>query len=169
MIAIRHLTENRLLSSRRTGFCPLLPGTLIRGSRFSASHLTQLSTYIYTFVSSLQCGILVNMASPSNTTSTSPVLILGHSFVRRLKEFVRCCAQGNTYSLDFYLTQRCDVSILGIEGRTVDKIVRHDLHNIRRMAPEIVILELGSNDLCDESCDAESVSLAIEALVELLH
>ena len=67
------------------------------------------------------------------------------------------------------LTQQCDVSILGIRGRTADKIMRHDLHNIRRMAPEIVILELGSNDLCDESCDAESVSLAIEALVELLH
>lgn len=37
------------------------------------------------------------------------------------------------------------------------------------MAPEIVVLELGSNDLCDESCDALSVSLAIEAVVELLH
>ena len=28
---------------------------------------------------------------------------------------------------------------------------------------------VGSNDLCDESCDAETVSLVIEALVELLH
>ena len=109
------------------------------------------------------------MASPSNTASTSPVLILGHSFVRRLREFVRCRAHGHTFYVDFNLTQQCDVSILGIGGRTVDKIMRHDLHQIRRMAPEIVILELGSNDLCDESCDAESVSLAIEALVELLH
>ena len=109
------------------------------------------------------------MASPSNTAGTSRVLILGHSFVRRLKEFIRRWAQGNKYSLDFNLTQRCDVSILGIGGRTVNKIVRHDLPNIRRRAPEIVILELGSNDLCDESCDAETVSLAIVALVELLH
>ena len=82
---------------------------------------------------------------------------------------MRCRAQGHTFSVDFNLTQQCDVSILGIGGRTVDKIMRHGLHKIRRMAPEIVILELGSNDLCDESCDAESVSLAIEALVELLH
>ena len=104
------------------------------------------------------------MASPSNTASTSRVLTLGHLFVRRLKEFVSLHAQGNTYSLDLNLTQRCDVSILGIGGRTIDKIVRQDLHNIRRMAPE-----LGSNDLCDESCDAETVSLAIEALEERLH
>ena len=69
------------------------------------------------------------------------------------------------YSLDFNLTQRCGVSILGKGGHTVDKIVRHDPHNIQ-MASEIVILELGSNDLCDKSCDAESASLAIEALVE---
>ena len=109
------------------------------------------------------------MASHSNTAKKSPVLILGHSFVRRLKEFVGSRAQENTYSLDFNLTQQCVVSILGIGGRTVDKIVRHDLHNIRRIALEIVILEIGSNDLCDESCDAEGVSLAIEALVELLH
>ena len=95
--------------------------------------------------------MLVSMASHSNTAKKSPVLILGHSFVRRLKEFVRSRTQENKDSLDFNLTQRCVVSILGIGGRTVDKIVRHDLHNIRQMAPEIVILQIGSNDLYNES------------------
>jgi len=48
-------------------------------------------------------------------------------------------------------------------------MMRHDLHNICRIAPEIVILKLDSNDLWDESWGAETVSMAIEALVQLLH
>ena len=47
--------------------------------------------------------------------------------------------------------------------------VRHDLYNIRRMAPEIAIIKLGSIDFGDGNCDAKIVSLAIEALVELVH
>ena len=85
----------------------------------------------------------------SNVTSRSPrVLILGHSFVRKHKYFI---------------------TMLVIGGRTVDKMVRLDLPTIQDMAPDTVILELGSNDLCDKTSDAETTGLATEAFVALLY
>ena len=64
-------------------------------------------------------------------------LVLGHSFVRRLKEFAAHNHLG-------------------------------DLDKIRSTAPNIVVLELGSNDLCDKDSDPETIALSIVALVELL-
>ena len=107
----------------------------------------------------------------SNVTSRTPrVLILGHSFVRRHKQFITIQARQNTdFALDFKVSDVCTVCMLGIGGRTVDKMVRLDLPTIRDMAPDIVILELGSNDFCDTTSDAETTGLAIEAFVELLY
>ena len=56
----------------------------------------------------------------------------------------------------------------GIGGRTVDKLIRNDLNKIRNAAPDIVVLELGSNDLCVSDCDPETIALSIVALAELL-
>lgn len=109
------------------------------------------------------------MASPSDVTSTPRVLILGHSFVRRMEEFIRKTAGEGNFALNFELAQQCNVSMLGIGGRTVDKMVRCDLHKIRNFAPDIVVLELGSNDLCDETTNEETVALSIEAFVDMLH
>ena len=101
----------------------------------------------------------------SNVTSRSPkVLILGHSFVRRHNQFITIQARHNTdFALDFKVSDECTVCMLGIGGRTVDKMVRLDLPTIRDMAPDIVILKLGSNDLCDTTSDAETT------FVELLY
>ena len=35
----------------------------------------------------------------------------------------------------------------------MDKTIKYDLDDIRSAAPHIVILELGSNDLCDKDND----------------
>ena len=110
------------------------------------------------------------MAFFSVTACTPKVLILGHSFVRRHKHFITIQARKKT---DFALDSQpdvCTVCMLGIGGRTVDKMVRLDLPTIRDMAPDIVnILELGSNDLCDATSNAETTGLAIEAFAELLY
>ena len=39
----------------------------------------------------------------------------------------------------------------GVGGRTVEKIKQFDLANVSRFAPDIVMLEIGSNDLCNSS------------------
>ena len=78
---------------------------------------------------------------------TSPaVLILGHSFVRRL-----------CHDLETGFDQRADVNINlectamvfmhGVGGRTVPKLCQFDLHVVKRLSPDIIILEIGTNDL----------------------
>jgi len=46
--------------------------------------------------------------------------------------------------------------------------MKNDLDKIRSAAPNIVVLELGSNDLCDKDCDPEKIALSIVALAVLL-
>ena len=52
-------------------------------------------------------------------------------------------------------------------GRTVPKTVRFDLHVVEEFAPNIVILQLGTNDLTTTS--AVETGSAIEDLSQLLH
>ena len=54
----------------------------------------------------------------------------------------------------------------GVGGRTVNKIKQCDLANVSRFAPDVVILEIGTNDLCNDP--PETVRSQIDELVELL-
>ena len=97
--------------------------------------------------------------------SPSKVLILGHSFVRRLK-----CDLNNQFdnrvSLDCGLQGTATIYMHGIGGRTVSKLRRHDLNVVARLSPQIVILEIGTNDLARGR--PEVVGSEIEELVQLL-
>ena len=42
-----------------------------------------------------------------------------------------------------------DVHFVGIGGRTVSKIFAYDLEYVIALQPEIIILEIGSNDFCE--------------------
>lgn len=95
-------------------------------------------------------------------------LVLGHSFVRRVVEFIDLQQANDSYRRDLNLSEACDVEIFGVGGRTVDKVIRMDLEVIKRNAPNVVVLELGSNDICDSHCDADTVAFSIVALTELL-
>ena len=70
------------------------------------------------------------------------VLILGHSFVKRLKRDLRCHfdprADGN-----FKLGRTVSVHLHGVGGRTVAKLWSSDLHVVGRIAPDVLILEIG--------------------------
>ena len=74
------------------------------------------------------------------------VLILGHSFIRRVHNFLR--RNFNTHiakklSLDGDLLIRWH----GIGGRTVSKTWEYDLCVEEEFAPNLVIMQLGTNDL----------------------
>ena len=58
------------------------------------------------------------------------------------------------------------VRLHGIGGRTVQTLRANDLHAVRDLAPDIAILEIGSNDLL--KLPLETVGSAIEDLVCLL-
>ena len=94
------------------------------------------------------------------------VLILGHSFVKRLYRDV-CHRRIPRASLDFNLQNVANIFFHGIGGRTVAKLVKHDLDVVRRVRPQIVLLEIGTNDLA-LNIRPESVGSAIEELVNTL-
>ena len=95
------------------------------------------------------------------------VLILGHSFIRRLHEFVRLPT--NALREDFDVTNPMTLRWDGVGGRTLAKVIRYDLE-IRQFSPDIVILQLGTNDITDCSIrSALTVGSQLEDLTKLLH
>ena len=93
------------------------------------------------------------------------VLVLGDSFIRRLGKFVLGAPQH--FSVNFHLTHHAVIKRHGIGGRTITKTIQHDLHVIESFNPDIVIIQLGSNDLTSER--ALRVGSAIDDFVRLLH
>ena len=93
-------------------------------------------------------------------------LILGHSFVRRLKRDLELGFDPRAAS-DFNLRGTASVHLHGVGGRTVQTLKEHDLHVVRDLAPDIVILEIGTNDLSHSL--PQTVGSQIEELVRLLR
>jgi len=91
--------------------------------------------------------------------------VLGHSFVRRLKAF----ANKNRSSRNLSLEDTCRVFLSGIGGRTVDKLVQFDLAKLHVLQPNVVVLEIGSKDLCVFSSDPETVGSTIITLIDRLR
>ena len=94
------------------------------------------------------------------------VLILGHSFVHRLQTFLLAYYGGNFVN-NFNLSDDLIFKWNGIGGRTVTKIRQCDLGVVESFAPDIVILELGTNDLTQLS--ALETGSAIKDLARLLY
>lgn len=95
-------------------------------------------------------------------------LMVGHSFVRRMVEFIERNQDSSFYSRTFGVDHSCNVETIGSGGRTVNKLIKFDLQMIRGTAPNVILMDIGSNDLCDKEADPDTVALSILALVELL-
>ena len=78
------------------------------------------------------------------------VVVLGHSFVKRLKN-----------DLDKNFDHQASRTF-GLVGTAVGKLKSYDLHVVRQLMPDIVILEVGTNDL--PSVASEVVGSSIEDL-----
>ena len=92
------------------------------------------------------------------------MLILGHSFIRRLDNFVTA---NPNLDHNFSLGNIAKFKWHGVGGRTVAKTVKYDLPVIAAFAPDIVILQLGTNDL--SHLDPLVAGSSIEELVTTLH
>lgn len=95
-------------------------------------------------------------------------LLVGHSFVQRTVEFNERNQNSGLYSRTFGVENLCHVETIRIGGRTVDKMIKFDLQTFRGTAPNVVIMDIRSNHLCDKEVDPDMVALSILALVELL-
>ena len=93
------------------------------------------------------------------------VLILGHSFIHRLRSFL-IAKYSLAFLTNFHLGDDLVIRWQGTGGRTVAKTIQYDLGVVESFAPEIVILQLGTNDLA--SLSAVETGSAIEDLTRLL-
>ena len=93
------------------------------------------------------------------------VLILGHSFVKRLQSDLEKKFD-HRVSTTFGLVGTAEVHLYGVGCRTVAKIKNYDLEVVRQLKPDVVILEVGTNDL--SSVSPEVVGSSIEDLVVTL-
>lgn len=99
-------------------------------------------------------------------SATPTVLILGHSFVKRLKNDLEAGFDLRV-DLNFNLHGSAFIHMFGVGGRTVAKLRDHDMHVVTRLAPDVVILEIGTNDLSGSG--PEVVASEIEVFVSVLR
>ena len=92
------------------------------------------------------------------------VLILGHSFVKRLFSDLQTGFDARA-DVNLALQGTVFVQWHGTGGRTVAKLRAFDLSKVHSSSPDIIILEVGTNDL--SHLPPEVVGSAIEELVQL--
>lgn len=96
------------------------------------------------------------------------IMVLGHSFVWRLEKFV---AESSLACVNdkFQLSMSPTTHFCGTGGRTMTKLRRFDLPVVAQFNPTVLILELGSNDLCNPYCDINYLASDIFDLVQAFH
>jgi hypothetical protein len=95
-------------------------------------------------------------------------LILGHSFVRRVKQFIERDKQG-LFVESLNISEKCRVYWQGPGCWTVQKLISYNMGTITSVGPEIIVLELGSNDICDPRYTPKLVAHSIKELVRRFH
>ena len=76
------------------------------------------------------------------------VMILGHFFIGRLSGGLENHVDNRAKS-NFDL-EDVKVRLFGVRGRTVKKIKQCDVANVSRSAPDVVILEIGTNSFVSQ-------------------
>ena len=94
------------------------------------------------------------------------ILFLGHSFIRRPHVFL-LQSFNEVFARNLHIDGDLSIKWHGIGGRTISKVIRHDLGIVEKFAPEIVVIQLGTNDL--SSLSAVETGSALEDLSRLLH
>ena len=101
----------------------------------------------------------------SMASSPPTVLILGHSFVRRLSSDLRSNFDARAAKHFNHLGDAV-IHLHGVGGRTVKKLRFFDLGVVSALKPDVIILEIGTNDLVPDH--HEVVGSEIDDLVQLL-
>ena len=96
------------------------------------------------------------------------LLILGHSFVRRLGDYLsHSCHNGNPFGINLGISDDFGTVIFhGVGGMTVAGLVE-EVDLVRTIAPTAVILDVGTNNLARGGCwlnDRLTVYISIHKL-----
>lgn len=92
------------------------------------------------------------------------VHIIGHSFVSRLKQFIR---SEPDLRYDFGLATPAMVQYNGYPGGTIRTVHKH-LEVVSDFAPDIVVVLLGTNDIYDANVTIKDVANQFHSLLETL-
>ena len=130
----------------------------IKRTRGSRRHATYFDVYGPRHIRPDSVGHLYRPAS---------VMILGHSFVRRLEGFM-LDHFGYNHNMGFSYNT-AEVMFRGIGGRTVDKLESEDLPMIEHFRPDIVYLEMGTNDLANPSNRPEVIGSKLDDFANKCH
>ena len=127
--------------------------------QFIAVLFSDLGYQFHPFFSDCSSRLFISMAS-----SVPSVLVLGHSFIRRLRDDLRSHFDSRADDT-FGLSDDAIVHLHGVGGLTVARL-RRDLGMVSSLSPQVVILEIGTNDLT--RLRPEVAGSEIEELVRLL-
>lgn len=105
-----------------------------------------------------------NMTSVTSQSTALKVQLFGHSFVKRLRDFIRF---NNSFRYDLKIQGNPLVQYSGFPGSTVHKI-RNNLEVVKDFSPDFVVLIIGTNDLCQQHVTPRSVARSIVDLVDTL-
>ena len=85
------------------------------------------------------------------------MLTLGHTSVQQFNHFL-LEEKDPQLTLQFDLPNSVEVVFHGVGGRTVAKIEKYDWEQIRCLDTDKIILEIGSNDLCDPTIGPQTLA-----------
>lgn len=90
------------------------------------------------------------------------VLLIGHSFVRRLRDLTSLHELSN-----LNINNRLKVHWVGIEGTVISnmsapKSLWRQIQNVTNYQAQIIFLDIGSTDLCKHDVSPENLVFAIE-------
>ncbi|XP_078315393.1 uncharacterized protein LOC144619896 [Crassostrea virginica] len=88
-------------------------------------------------------------------------LVLGHSFIKRLSNWMRA----NSIVMP---RDNLELHLHGVGGRTVPQVFHLDLLMVERINPDVILLQLGGNDISD-STSASDVLVKLERLITVLR
>lgn len=99
-----------------------------------------------------------------DSSSALKVQLFGHSFVKRLRQFIRL---NSCHRYDLNIQGNPLVQYSGFSGSTVPDLRKH-LDVVTDFSPDIVILIIGTNDLYKQDSTPNSVASSIVDLVDTL-
>lgn len=86
------------------------------------------------------------------------VLLIGHSYISRLHQLL---LHNNAFDSNFNLDQ-CEVRCFGVGGGRIDTLQQNDnlWSTLDAFQPQIVICQIGGNDLCSPFAQPETIACA---------
>ena len=98
---------------------------------------------------------MASLRSYSDPVRHNVCLVLGDSYIARLRAIVMSAISGNTdmahdYKLSLGIEHNFHTILHGVEGRTIAKVQAHDLVQIPVYKPSLVLVHVGGNDITSE-------------------